>query len=108
MEQRVAIVTGASSGLGRAVAWRAARQSFAVVAAARRADRLHAVARRIEAAGGSALPVVADVARLEDQRRLIEGAVPLIDRLVALSRLRVLRPVLRQILALIESVRRDD
>ena len=41
-------------------------------------------------------------------RRLIDGAVPLIDRLVALSRLRVLRPALRQILALIESVRRDD
>jgi len=41
-------------------------------------------------------------------RRLIDGAVPLIDRLVALSRLRVLRPALRQVLALIESVRRDD
>ncbi|MEU4241999.1 TetR family transcriptional regulator [Actinoplanes sp. NPDC026619] len=41
-------------------------------------------------------------------RRLIDGAVPLIDRLVSLSRLRVLRPALRQILSLIESVRRDD
>jgi AcrR family transcriptional regulator len=41
-------------------------------------------------------------------RRLIDGAVPLIDRLVALSRLRVLRPALRQILTLIESIRRDD
>jgi hypothetical protein len=41
-------------------------------------------------------------------RRLIDGAVPLIDRLVALSRLRVLRPALRQILTLIDTVRRDD
>jgi AcrR family transcriptional regulator len=41
-------------------------------------------------------------------RRLIDGVVPLIDRLVALSRLRVLRPALRQILALIETIRRDD
>lgn len=41
-------------------------------------------------------------------RRLIDGAVPLIDRLVSLSRLRVLRPALRQILALIETIRRDD
>ena len=41
-------------------------------------------------------------------RRLIDGAVPLIDRLVSLSRLRVLRPALRQVLALIESVRRED
>jgi hypothetical protein len=41
-------------------------------------------------------------------RRLIDGTVPLIDRLVGLSRLRVLRPALRQVLGLIESVRRDD
>ena len=41
-------------------------------------------------------------------RRLIDGAVPLIDRLVGLSRLRVLRPALRQVLALLDSVRRDD
>ncbi|MFF5080107.1 TetR family transcriptional regulator [Actinoplanes sp. NPDC000266] len=41
-------------------------------------------------------------------RRLIDGVVPLIDRLVSLSRLRVLRPALRQVLALIESIRRDD
>jgi short-subunit dehydrogenase len=81
VEQRVAIVTGASSGLGRAVAWRAARRGFAVVAAARRADRLHAVARRIEAAGGTALAVPADVARLEDQRRLIEATVGAFGRI---------------------------
>lgn len=41
-------------------------------------------------------------------RRLIDGVVPLIDRLVGLSRLRVLRPALRQVLALIDSIRRDD
>ena len=41
-------------------------------------------------------------------RRLIDGSVPLIDRLVGLSRLRVLRPALREILGLIASVRTDD
>jgi AcrR family transcriptional regulator len=41
-------------------------------------------------------------------RRLIDGVVPLIDRLVSLSRLRVLRPALRQVLALIDSVRNDS
>ena len=41
-------------------------------------------------------------------RRLIDGAVPLVDRLVGLSRLRVLRPALRQVLALLDSIRRDD
>ena len=40
-------------------------------------------------------------------RRLIDGAVPLIDRLVSLSSLRVLRPALRQVLALIAAMRRD-
>jgi AcrR family transcriptional regulator len=41
-------------------------------------------------------------------RRLIDGAVPLVDRLVGLSRLRVLRHALRQILALLDTIRRDD
>jgi AcrR family transcriptional regulator len=41
-------------------------------------------------------------------RRLIDGAVPLIDRLVGVSRLRVLRPALRQTLTLIDTVRRDE
>ena len=41
-------------------------------------------------------------------RRLIDGVVPLVDRLVGLSRLRVLRPALRQILALIDTIRHDD
>jgi AcrR family transcriptional regulator len=40
-------------------------------------------------------------------RRLIDGVVPLIDRLVSLSRLRVLRPALRQMLTLIETIRHD-
>ncbi|MFC3384909.1 TetR/AcrR family transcriptional regulator [Couchioplanes azureus] len=41
-------------------------------------------------------------------RRLIDGVVPLIDRLVGLSRLRVLRPALRQVLGLLEAIREDD
>jgi AcrR family transcriptional regulator len=40
-------------------------------------------------------------------RRLIDGVVPLVDRLVGLSRVRVLRPALRQTLALIDTIRRD-
>ena len=40
-------------------------------------------------------------------RRLIDGAVPLVDRLVNLSRLRVLRPALRQVLGLLELVKKD-
>jgi short-subunit dehydrogenase len=59
---RVAIVTGASSGIGRQVAIDFAARGAAVVLAARRADRLAEVARDCTAAGGTVEPVVGDVA----------------------------------------------
>ncbi len=52
--QRTAVVTGASSGIGAATAERLAREGYHVVLAARRLDKLEAVAARIVAAGGSA------------------------------------------------------
>jgi NAD(P)-dependent dehydrogenase (short-subunit alcohol dehydrogenase family) len=57
---RVALVTGASSGLGERFALVLARQGAAVVLAARRVDRLTALANEIRACGGKALPVAMD------------------------------------------------
>jgi 3-oxoacyl-[acyl-carrier protein] reductase len=57
----VALVTGASSGLGRRFALVLAQNGASVVLVARRKERLEALAAEIEAAGGRALPVVADV-----------------------------------------------
>ncbi len=58
---RVAVVTGASSGIGAATALRLAGAGFHVIAAARRADRVEAVAAQIRAAGGEAQACQLDV-----------------------------------------------
>ena len=61
LNDRTALVTGASSGLGAHFAALLARHGARVVLAARRTERLRAVAGTIAAAGGEALPVALDV-----------------------------------------------
>ncbi len=61
LHDKVAIVTGASAGIGRATAVLLAGAGAYVVATARRLDRLRDLVSEIEAAGGSALPVACDV-----------------------------------------------
>jgi 3-oxoacyl-[acyl-carrier protein] reductase len=61
-EKKVAFVTGASRGIGAAIAQRLARDGFHVVAVARSLDKLEAVAGEIKAAGGSAEALAVDIA----------------------------------------------
>jgi len=61
LEGKVAIVTGASSGIGEATARALAAEGARVAIAARRTDRLEALAKEISASGGEALPITADV-----------------------------------------------
>ncbi|MDG3016798.1 glucose 1-dehydrogenase [Speluncibacter jeojiensis] len=75
LDGRVAIVTGASSGLGVSFAQALAEAGADVVLAARRADRLQDTARLVEAAGRTALPVETDVTDPAHAQRLVDAAM---------------------------------
>src|SRR6266542_3026019 len=70
--EKVAIVTGGGTGIGRATALALGRNGYAVAIAGRRADRLEATVKDGEAAGARMLAVVADVGKPDDVRRLFE------------------------------------
>ena len=71
-KQKCALVTGASSGIGRAIAQRLADGGMNVVVCARRKERLDELVEQIEADGGSALAVPTDLREEEDIRALFE------------------------------------
>ena len=77
---RVAIVTGASRGIGRAVALRLAAAGARVVAGAR-ADHAQPVAREIEAAGGAAVAVPLDVTEAESIAAMTRTALDRFERI---------------------------
>ena len=74
LTNKVAIITGASSGIGRAAALLFARQGAKLVLSARGRDRLEEVAGEIRAAGGAAIAVAGDVSEEAHHRTLVEIA----------------------------------
>jgi len=67
--QKQALITGATSGIGRATALRLAKEGYAVIATGRRADRLATLRAEIEAAGGRCTTLAFDVRSEEEVRR---------------------------------------
>jgi NAD(P)-dependent dehydrogenase (short-subunit alcohol dehydrogenase family) len=75
LDGKVAIVTGASKGIGRALGLRFAREGARVVCAARSADLVKETAEQVQNAGGQAIAVVCDAAQEDEVRRLVARSV---------------------------------
>ena len=80
LEGRVVVVTGASSGLGAAVAVAAAQAGADVVIGARRTEMLEVTAAVVEATGRRALVVPTDITVVEDCQRLVRRATETFGR----------------------------
>ncbi|WP_028202446.1 SDR family NAD(P)-dependent oxidoreductase [Paraburkholderia nodosa] len=81
LEGKIALVTGASSGIGRASAVELAHRGAKVVVAARRKDELDQLVEQISAEGGEASAFVADVSKEADIKRLVDYTVQTYGRL---------------------------
>jgi NADP-dependent 3-hydroxy acid dehydrogenase YdfG len=102
MADRVAVVTGASSGIGAATARALAGEGFAVALAARREDRINDLADEIATGGGKAIAIPTDVADPDSARSLIETAqseLGSLDVLVNNAGVMLLGPILGSELA---------
>lgn len=99
LQGRIALVTGASSGLGLHFAGALAAAGASVAVAARRTDRLQQAVEAIEAAGGRALAVPADVTELASVRACfaaVEARWGTVDLVVNNAGAAVARPLLEQ------------
>ncbi len=81
LKGKVALVTGGSTGLGRATALAYGREGASVVVSARRTDMIEEVAASINGSGGKAIAVTADVASDGDVKALIDATIDTYGRI---------------------------
>lgn len=81
MQQKVVLITGASSGIGRALAFAFGREGASIVICARKTDALNVVSRELQQAGIDNLAITADVSIEADVKTLIDQAVAHYGRL---------------------------
>lgn len=74
-EGKIALVTGASSGIGKAAAQRLAAEGAKVTVTARRKERLDSLVEAIASAGGTAHAIEADLTSADDRERLVKEAI---------------------------------
>ncbi|HKQ02717.1 MAG TPA: SDR family oxidoreductase [Actinomycetes bacterium] len=80
LDDKSVLVTGASRGIGRAIALEAARQGADVALVARSADDLRAVADEVRGSGRRGVGIVADVGRPREARRVVQEALDALGR----------------------------
>jgi len=81
MKDKVALVTGASSGIGRATAAAFAAKGAKLVLAARRQEELDSLVAEIESGGGKATAIKTDVSKAQDVERMVAHAIDTYGRL---------------------------
>ncbi len=81
MKDKVVLITGASSGIGRATAEAFAMKGANVVVAARRQDELDSLVAEIETRGGKATAIKTDVSKSKDVERMVDHAIKVFGRL---------------------------
>jgi NAD(P)-dependent dehydrogenase (short-subunit alcohol dehydrogenase family) len=84
LDGRVAIITGASKGIGRALALRFAREGARVICAARSADLVKETTAEVNKAGNRAIAFTGDLAREDDVRRLVAAGLEAFGKIDAL------------------------